>query len=733
MEETNHLEIRGMHCAACATRIEKAVSKIEGVTDAHVNVTTEKGYFTYDKKQTGISDIINRINKIGFQADKSTAQPDRAKHREVKALQWNFIVSALLTLPLAWAMLTHFKWSSFLYIPDIFLQPLFQLAITIPIQFVIGFAFYERAWNALKHGSANMDSLVVLSTSTAFFYSHYLTFTSFHTAHDAHSLGLFYETSAFIITFILLGKVLEARTKMKTTEAVKKLHQLQTKTATLYKNGKESSVSVDNILPGDVVVLRPGEKVPVDGQVLKGTSTVDESLLTGESMPVEKNAGNAIYAGTMNKNGLLTVKVTKKRSETTLSHIIRIVEKAQVSKAPIQHIADKITEVFVPIVITTALVTFAVWYMIFQPGYIYGALEKSIAVLIIACPCALGLATPTSVMVGSGRAAQLGLLFKEGRFLELLGRTNIVALDKTGTITKGEPQVTDMYVEHMDKNEFMKIIGAAENTSTHPLAKAIVTEVKKQGHPLPHATNVLSFPGYGVQASINGKKILIANPKYYKNNSILLPRKAKKMVKEWERQGKTVMIASINSRFSGIISIADEINKSSKTAVSRLKKMGFKVMMLTGDNRSNAASVAQNVGIKKQYAEITPQEKAEIIRQLQQQGNRVVMVGDGINDAPALTVAKVGIAIGTGSDVAIESGDITIVKSDVNRVADAIIISKKTTRNIKQNFLWAFLYNVLMIPIAMLGFLAPWLAGTAMAFSSVSVVLNSLRLKNMKI
>ncbi|WP_026701596.1 heavy metal translocating P-type ATPase [Salibacterium aidingense] len=733
MEETNDLEIRGMHCAACATRIEKAVSKIEGVTEAHVNLTTEKGYFTYDKEQTGMSDIINRINKIGFQASKTTGQTDRAKHREIRTLQWHFIVSALLTLPLAWAMLAHFKWGAFLYIPELFLHPLFQLAITIPIQFIIGFAFYERAWKALKQGSATMDSLVVLSTSTAFFYSHYLTFTSFPTARDAHSLGLFYETSAFIITFILLGKVLEARTKMKTTEAVKKLYQLQTKTATLYKNGEESSVSVDHILPGDIVVLRPGEKVPVDAQVLHGTSTVDESLLTGESIPVEKREGNAIYAGTLNKNGLLNVKVTKKNTETTLAHIIRIVEKAQVSKAPIQHIADKITEVFVPIVITTALVTFAIWYMMFQPGYIYGALEKAIAVLIIACPCALGLATPTSVMVGSGRAAQLGLLFKEGRFLELLGRTNIAALDKTGTITKGQPRVTDIYVEPRSQDGFFEIIGAVENTSDHPLAKAIVTEVKKRGYPLPRATDALSFPGYGVQASVHGKKTVIANPTYYKKHPVSLPKKAKKMGKEWEQQGKTVMIASINSRFAGMIAIADEINHSSKTAVSRLKQMGMKVMMLTGDNRSTAAAVAKKAGIKKHYAEMTPAEKADIIHQMQQQGNRVVMVGDGINDAPALTAANVGIAIGTGSDVAVESGDITIVNNDVNRVADAITISKKTTRNIKQNFLWAFLYNVLMIPIAMLGFLAPWLAGAAMAASSVSVVLNSLRLKRMKI
>ncbi|WP_018392734.1 heavy metal translocating P-type ATPase [Bacillus sp. 37MA] len=738
MKQTTHIEVKGMHCAACSARIEKVVSKIKGVSDVNVNLTTEKGRVTFDKNRTGISEIINKINKIGFEASEAgqnNVQSDKLKRKEISILQWKFVLSALLTLPLAWAMLAHFKWTSFINVPELFINPLFQLAITFPIQFIIGFQFYDRAWKALKNRSANMDVLVVLSTSAAFFYSHYLTMVSLkiNTLNDSHSMGLFYETSAFIITFILLGKLLEARTKLRTTEAIKKLYQLQTKTATLYLNGKETKSSVDKILPGEIIVVKPGEKVPVDGQVINGNSMIDESLLTGESIPVEKDLGSSVYAGTMNQNGLLKIKVTKKDSETTLSQIIRIVEEAQASKAPIQHIADKITEVFVPIVITIAVVTFVAWYTVFQPGYFNGALEKVIAVLIIACPCALGLATPTSVMVGSGRAAQLGILFKEGKFLELLGKNNTVIFDKTGTITKGKPQVTDIYVEHFSENAFLEIVGAAESASEHPVAQAIVKKAKKKISILPNATQVLSIPGYGIKASVNGKKVVIANPRHYIKNNVSLPLKATNLLKELEQEGKTVMVASIDSRFAGIIAVADEINSFSKIAVSRLKRMGIEVVMLTGDNRYTAMSVAKKIGIEKYHAEVTPQDKAEIVQQFQQKGNKVVMVGDGINDAPALTVADIGIAIGTGSDIAIESGDVTVMKGDINRVADAIIISKKTMTNIKQNFLWAFLYNIIMIPFAMLGFLAPWLAGAAMAFSSVSVVLNSLKLKRVKI
>ncbi|ETI67234.1 heavy metal translocating P-type ATPase [Neobacillus vireti] len=735
MVETAHIEVRGMHCAACTSRIERSVSKIDGVTDIIINLTTERGRISFHKNRTSMSEIIDKINKIGFEAkeiSKTTAPLDDDKNKEIKRLQWKFIWSAFLTLPLAWAMFAHFHWLS-IQVPELFTQPFFQFAITIPIQFFIGAEFYDRAWKALRNRSFSMDVLVVLSTSAAFFYSHYLMFTNINIVNPRQQVNLFYDTSAFIITFILLGKLLEAKTKVRTTEALKKLYQLQTKTATLVVNGKETNIQAAQILPGDVIILKPGEKVPIDGQVIEGNSIMDESLLTGESIPVEKHIGNIVYAGTINQNGLLKVKATKRNSDTSLSQIIRIVEEAQASKAPIQYIADKITAIFVPIVIIIAVITFAAWYTFFQPGSMSEALEKAIAVLIIACPCALGLATPTSVMVGTGRASQLGILFKEGKYLELLGKNNVIVFDKTGTITKGEPKVTNIYSEHLRIPDFLAVIGAVENTMDHPIAKAIVQEAKRYLPLLPSASQVTSMPGYGIQATVDNKKITIASPKYYKGKTMSLSIKAEGLVTKLEQEGKTVMIAFIDSRFAGILAVADEMKASSIVAVSRLKQMGFETIMLTGDNRSTAAAIGKKVGIHKLRAEVMPQHKAEIIQQLQQKGNKVIMVGDGINDAPALAVADVGIAIGTGSDVAIESADMTILNDDLNRVVDAILISKKTMTNIKQNFLWAFLYNIMMIPLAMIGFLAPWIAGAAMAFSSVSVVLNALRLKKIKI
>lgn len=736
MKETNHLEIRGMHCAACAARIEKAVSKIDGVEEIHVNLTTEKGRVTFSNVKTNINEIIKKIHTIGFDAEidrKNNLQSEMEKHRAITVLKWQFFVSALLTFPLAWAMFSHFRWASFITVPEVFIHPLFQFAITIPIQFIIGYQFYERAWKSLKSGSANMDVLVVLSTSAAFFYSHYLTFTHLNTFERPHSIVLFYETSAFIITFILLGKLLEARTKMRTTDAIKKLYQLQTKTATLYVNGKESQSPVDKISPGNVIIVKSGEKVPIDGQVIEGNSMIDESLLTGESVAIEKGIGHPVYAGTMNQNGTLKIKVTKRDSETTLSQIIRIVEEAQSSKAPIQHIADKVTGIFVPIIIVISMLTFVLWYVIIQPGQLSEALEKVIAVLIIACPCALGLATPTSVMVGSGRAAQTGILFKEGKYLEVLGKSNVVVLDKTGTITKGEPQVTDIYVESFSEGDFFEMIGAVEGASGHPVAKAIVKEAKKTVFHFPNASDVLTIPGYGIKASVKGKEVVISNPSYFRKNQLYVPSKAEREIKRLEQEGKTVMLVAIHARFAGMIAVADEVKQSSKSAITHLKQMGMDVIMLTGDNEKIALSIAKKTGIEKVQATITPLKKAEIIQSLQSEGKHVVMVGDGINDAPALTVADVGIAMGTGSDIAIESGDITVIKGDLSKVVDAIKISKATMTNIRQNFVWAFLYNIISIPFAMFGLLAPWLAGAVMAFSSVSVVLNALRLQKTRI
>jgi len=730
--ETTQLDVKGMYCSACAARIEKAVSRLDGVEEVFVNLAMETGNVAYDKNKTNLSDIIDKINQIGFEATTYNRE-EAGKNNQLQTLQWHFICSAILTIPLAWAMLSHFQWASFLYIPPLFQNPFFQMMITIPIQFIIGYPFYERAWHAVKHKIPNMDVLVVLSTSAAFFYSHYVTFTTPNFLYTIESEVLFYETSAFIITFILLGKLLEAKTKSRTSEALEKLYQIQTKTATLFENGKEVSVDVQHLVPGDIVVIKPGEKVPIDGQVIEGTSMINESLLTGESIPIEKNVRSLVYAGTINENGLLKVRVTKKDSETALANIIHIVEEAQRAKAPIQHIADKIVGIFVPIVITIAAITFVAWYFVFQPGNFNGALGKLIAVLIIACPCALGLATPTSIMVGSGRAAQHGILFKEGKFLELLEKNNYLLLDKTGTITKGFPKVTDIYIQHIKQQPFLEIIGAVERTSDHPVAKAIVSKAQSKIDYFPEAKEVENVPGYGIKAVVNGLKVTIANASYFKTHHLTIPEKAEQLENQLKQDGKTVMIVYIDGRFAGMVAVIDEIKASSVSAITRLKQMGYKLVLATGDHKQAGLAIARKVGIKKVYTECSPNDKVTIIQQLQKQGNSTAMVGDGINDAPALTVANVGVAIGTGSDVAIESGDVTIIQGDLTRLVDAIQISKKTMLNIKQNFVWAFLYNVIMIPFAMFGILVPWLAGAAMAFSSISVVLNSLRLKRVKI
>lgn len=728
---TDNFDIQGMHCAACATRIEKVVANIEGVIDIHVNLATEKGRVTYDKQATTITPILQKIKNIGFEAktaSENTQVHANEKQMELTTLKRKFILSALLTFPLAWAMFSHFNWTASIYIPELFQQPYFQLALTIPIQFIIGYPFYANAWKALKNGSANMDVLVVLSTSAAFFYSHYLTFSPL-SSNQTEPVVLYYETCAFIITFILLGRYLEAKTKWKTTEAIQQLYELQTNLATLYKNGKEFHMPITDIVPGNIIIVKPGEKVPMDGQVINGASLINESLLTGESTPVHKGYGNLVYAGTINQNGALQIKVTKRDDETTLSQIIRVVEEAQISKAPIQHIADKVTGVFVPIVIVIALTTFAAWYLFFHPGHFNEALEKMITVLIIACPCALGLATPTSVMVGSGRATQRGILFKEGKYLELLSKCTTIIFDKTGTLTKGTPQVTDIYSEDLYEKELLTIIGAVEQHSEHPIAKAITTLAMTKTPHLPNASQVISLPGYGVKAIVNGKSVMIANPNYFLKNNLSIPSHMQQVMTTLTEEAKTVMIVQIDTSFAGVIAVADEIKSSAAPTVTRLKQMGFTVGMLTGDNKSTGLAVAEDLRITTLRTEVPPQDKATFIKQLQKKGHRVMMVGDGINDAPALTVANVGVALGTGSDIAIDSGDVTIMKGDIERLIEAIIISKKTMINIKQNLLWAFLYNIIMIPFAMLGFLAPWLAGAAMALSSVSVVLNSLRLK----
>lgn len=728
------LNIGGMTCAACATRIEKGLNKLPGVLKASVNLALETAAVEYDSSRVGVSELIQRVEKLGYQASRKEeggeeAQADR-RAEEIRKQTAKFWISLILSLPLLWAMVSHFSFTSFIYLPDALMNPWVQLALATPVQFIIGWQFYVGAYKALRNKSANMDVLVALGTSAAYFYSLYVAISSIGSG--AHMLELYFETSAVLITLILLGKLFEVKAKGRSSEAIRKLMGLQAKTAVVVRDGAEMTIPVEDVRPGDIVHVKPGEKVPVDGVVLEGQSAVDESMLTGESIPVDKAAGDQVIGATLNKNGFLKIEATKVGRETALAQIIRVVEEAQGTKAPIQRLADQISGVFVPIVVGIALVTFAVWYLLVMPGDFAEALEKAIAVLVIACPCALGLATPTSIMAGSGRAAELGILFKGGEHLETAHHLDTIVLDKTGTVTKGEPELTDVITYGMDENELLPLIGAAEKNSEHPLAQAMVKGIVDKGIALSEAGSFEAIPGYGISAVVAGREMLIGTRRLLEQKGISFEQAAEAML-SLEQSGKTAMLAAVDGKLSGLIAVADTIKPTSKKAVERLKAMGLTVIMMTGDNRQTAEAIAREAGIDHVIAEVLPEGKAAEVKKLQQQGKKVSMVGDGINDAPALATADIGMAIGTGTDVAMEAADITLMRGELTSVADAIEMSKRTIRNIKQNLFWAFAYNMLGIPVAAIGLLAPWLAGAAMAFSSVSVVLNALRLQRVKL
>ncbi|MFD6442477.1 copper-translocating P-type ATPase, partial [Peribacillus sp. NPDC060186] len=538
---------------------------------------------------------------------------------------------------------------------------------------------------------------------------------------------------AILITLILLGKLFEAKAKGRSSEAIKKLMGLQAKKALVLRNGEEREIPLEEVIVGDTVLVKPGEKIPVDGEVVEGNSAVDESMLTGESIPVDKSMGDRVIGSTLNKNGFLKMKATKIGRDTALSQIIKVVEDAQGSKAPIQRLADQISGVFVPIVVGIALLTFLVWMFWVNPGEFTPAFEAMIAVLVIACPCALGLATPTSIMAGSGRAAEFGILFKGGEHLETTHHIDTVILDKTGTVTNGTPVLTEVIIENgMGEQHFLSLIGAAEKQSEHPLAQSIVQGIQERKISLAVVQEFEAIPGYGVKAIVDQKVLLVGTRKLMKQNNVDIT-KALSAMEDLEGQGKTAMLASIDGEYAGLIAVADTIKDTSQTAIKRLKEMDIKVIMITGDNQRTAHAIGNQVGIDQVIAEVLPEGKAEEVKKLQAAGKKVAMVGDGINDAPALALADIGMAIGTGTDVAMEAADITLIRGDLNSIADAILMSRKTMRNIKQNLFWAFAYNVIGIPIAAIGLLAPWLAGAAMAFSSVSVVINALRLQRVKL
>ena len=734
IQEKVEFDISGMTCAACATKIEKRISKMDGVSSATVNFALETLTANYDGSQTNPNEMMANVKKMGYELIPKTDGKEKMDHKEqeIKRQTRKFVFSLILTLPLLWTMVAHFEFTSFIYLPAFLMNPWVQFALATPVQIIVGAQFYKGAYNALRNKSANMDVLVALGTSAAYFYSLFLSI-EWAKGGSVGEPELYFEASAVIITLILLGKLFEVRAKGKTSQAIQKLLGLQAKTARVLKEGIEQEVPIEEVVAGDIILVKPGEKIPVDGEIVAGQSAIDESMITGESIPVDKVVGNPVIGATINKNGSLQIKATKVGRDSALSQIVKVVEEAQGSKADIQRLADRISGVFVPIVVGIAIVTFFIWYLVVTPGDFRSSLIPTISILVIACPCALGLATPTSIMAGSGRAAEMGMLFKGGEHLENTRSIDTVVLDKTGTVTKGEPALTDVIVaEGFVERDVLELVASAENQSEHPLAQAIVTGVKEKGIDLIEPKTFNALPGYGIEAEVAGKHVLAGTRKLMRSRNIALQNMESKM-EGMENEGKTAMLVAIDGKLAGVVAVADTVKQTSKKAIERMKVLGLDVIMLTGDNQHTAEAIGRQVGLSHVIAEVLPEQKSDEIKKLQAQGKKVAMVGDGINDAPALALADIGMAIGTGTDIAIEAADITLMRGDLNSVADAIIMSRKTMRNIKQNLFFAFFYNTIGIPIAALGLLAPWVAGAAMAFSSVSVVLNALRLQRVKL
>ncbi|ASN03606.1 heavy metal translocating P-type ATPase [Virgibacillus necropolis] len=723
--EKAEFDIFGMTCAACSTRIEKVLNKQDGVKLATVNLTTENATIEYNSGLVDQKALIEKIRNIGYDAKpKAEAEEKQTyKEKELHQKKTKLIISAVLSAPLVVTMLVHLFGMN---LPEIFMNPWFQFALATPVQFIIGWQFYVGAYKNLKNGGANMDVLVALGTSAAYFYSLYEAFKTI--GNPAYMPHLYFETSAVLITLILFGKYLEARAKSQTTNALSSLLNLQAKEARIIKNGEEIMIPIEEVVVGDQLVVKPGEKIPVDGMVVKGKTSVDESMITGESIPIEKDVDATVIGSTINKNGSIEMRATKVGKDTALASIVKVVEEAQGSKAPIQRLADVISGYFVPIVVVIAILTFTAWIVFVQPGQFEPALVAAIAVLVIACPCALGLATPTSIMVGTGKAAENGILFKGGGHLERTHQLEAIILDKTGTITKGKPEVTDFTGD----KEALQLLASAEKGSEHPLAGAIVAYATENEIDFVDVDEFNAIPGHGIEAKMSGKQILVGNRKLMVDHQIEMEDSEEKLV-DYETNGKTAMLIAIDGKYRGIVAVADTIKETAPEAIKQLKELGIEVIMLTGDNERTAQAIAKQVGIDQVIAQVLPEEKADKVKEIQGQGKKVAMVGDGVNDAPALVTADIGIAIGTGTEVAIEAADVTILGGELLLIPKAIRISHATIRNIRQNLFWAFGYNTAGIPIAAVGLLAPWVAGAAMALSSVSVVSNSLRLKRVKL
>lgn len=741
------LNIGDMTCVACANRIEKILQKINGIENVSVNFASEKATVIYNPNIVELSEIKKTIEAIGYKVvginKTDIVDEDKLrKEKEIKTLLIKFIISAMFSLPLLYIAMVPMI--SFIKLPfpsslDPMQYPLIyavvELILVIPV-IAAGYKFYTVGYKALINKSPNMDSLIAIGTTAAFMYSAYNTFLIARGKFDLVE-SLYYETSGVIITLILLGKTLEAVSKGKTSEAIKKLIGLAPKIAIVEENGMEREIPIDEVQINDIVIVKPGSKIPVDGIVIEGNTSIDESMLTGESMPVDKKAGDNVYAASTNNNGLIKFKATKVGSDTALAQIINLVEEAQGSKAPIAKMADIVSGYFVPVVCIIAIVAGIFWFIATRD--LEFALKIFISILVIACPCALGLATPTAIIVGIGRGAEKGILIKSGEALETAHKINTVVLDKTGTITEGKPKVTDILaVKEIDKDKLLQITASAEKGSEHPLGQAIVNEANDKQMDMFKIDNFRAITGQGIETEIDGIKVLVGNSKLMNESSILL----EELEEESNRlsgDGKTPMYVAFDGKLAGIIAVADVVKDSSRRAIEKLHKMGIEVAMITGDNKKTADAIAKQVGIDRALSEVLPQDKSAEIKKLQNEHKKVVMVGDGINDAPALVQADIGIAIGSGTDVAMESADIVLMKSDLMDVPMSLELSKKTMRNIKQNLFWAFGYNIMGIPIAagllyLFGgpLLNPIFAAVAMSLSSVSVVTNALRLKKFK-